>query len=176
MRWLNNFRPSALSSALLLTRRQYLYDFLIHRQLTWVKSLSQLCLVTTDEIPEPQQLQLKTWLNGEIVQQDSTANMVHSIHKIISYMSTFTQLSPGEVILTGSPGGVGSASLVMSVSESMNMRRFGMSRSESFQHLLLAAAILKNGGRANDGIVLQLIDCFCLHGIGGVTTLKGPPC
>ncbi|MCI4238315.1 fumarylacetoacetate hydrolase family protein [Dickeya dianthicola] len=67
------------------------------------------CLVTTDEIPQQLQLQLqlKTWLNGEIDQQDSTVNMVHSIHKIISYMSTFTQLSPGDVILTGSPGGVG---------------------------------------------------------------------
>ncbi|MCU1791623.1 fumarylacetoacetate hydrolase family protein [Pectobacterium polaris] len=64
-------------------------------------------LVTRDEISDPQQLQLKTWLNGEIVQQDSTANMVHSINKIISYVSTFTQLSPGDVILTGSPGGVG---------------------------------------------------------------------
>ena len=64
-------------------------------------------LVTCDEVPDPQKLQLKTWLNGEIVQQDSTANMVHPISKIISYMSTFTQLSPGDVILTGSPGGVG---------------------------------------------------------------------
>lgn len=64
-------------------------------------------LVTPEEIPDPQQLRLKTWLNGEIVQQDSTASMVHSINKIISYMSTFTQLSPGDVILTGSPGGVG---------------------------------------------------------------------
>ncbi|MDE1188868.1 MAG: fumarylacetoacetate hydrolase family protein [Pantoea sp.] len=64
-------------------------------------------LVTSDEVPDPQKLQLKTWLNGEIVQQDSTANMVHPISKIISYMSTFTQLSPGDVILTGSPGGVG---------------------------------------------------------------------
>ncbi|RPD94324.1 FAA hydrolase family protein [Candidatus Pantoea deserta] len=64
-------------------------------------------LVSCDEVPDPQKLQLKTWLNGEIVQQDSTANMVHSIRKIISYMSTFTQLSPGDVILTGSPGGVG---------------------------------------------------------------------
>lgn len=64
-------------------------------------------LVTSDDVTDPQNLQLKTWLNGEIVQQDSTANMVHKINKIISYMSTFTQLSPGDVILTGSPGGVG---------------------------------------------------------------------
>lgn len=64
-------------------------------------------LVTSDDVTDPQNLQLKTWLNGEIVQQDSTENMVHKINKIISYMSTFTQLSPGDVILTGSPGGVG---------------------------------------------------------------------
>lgn len=64
-------------------------------------------LVSSDDVTDPQNLQLKTWLNDEIVQQDSTANMVHKINKIISYMSTFTQLSPGDVILTGSPGGVG---------------------------------------------------------------------
>jgi 2-keto-4-pentenoate hydratase/2-oxohepta-3-ene-1,7-dioic acid hydratase in catechol pathway len=64
-------------------------------------------LVTCDEVPDPQKLQIKTWLNGESVQQDNTANMVHAISKIISYVSTFTQLSPGDVILTGSPGSVG---------------------------------------------------------------------
>lgn len=64
-------------------------------------------LVTRDEISDPQNLSLKTWLNGEIVQQDSTSSMVRSVAEIISYISTFTQLSPGDVILTGSPGGVG---------------------------------------------------------------------
>ncbi|MBD7493737.1 fumarylacetoacetate hydrolase family protein [Klebsiella pneumoniae] len=64
-------------------------------------------LVTPDEIGDPQQLSIKTWLNNKLVQDDTTANMVHSIQDIIAYISTFTLLSPGDVIMTGSPGGVG---------------------------------------------------------------------
>ncbi|MBK5713534.1 fumarylacetoacetate hydrolase family protein, partial [Klebsiella pneumoniae] len=62
---------------------------------------------TADEIPEPQNIQLVTRLNGREVQRDSTANMIHSIAFLIAYISTFTVLSAGDVILTGSPGGVG---------------------------------------------------------------------
>ncbi|HKM97194.1 MAG TPA: fumarylacetoacetate hydrolase family protein [Buttiauxella sp.] len=64
-------------------------------------------LVTPDEIQDVQNLSIKTMLNGETVQDDSTSNMIHSVNEIIAYISTFTQLSPGDVILTGSPGGVG---------------------------------------------------------------------
>lgn len=64
-------------------------------------------LVTKDEIKDPQNLNIKTWLNGKIVQDESTSRMIHSIHELVSYISTFTQLSAGDVILTGSPGGVG---------------------------------------------------------------------
>ncbi|WP_029686438.1 fumarylacetoacetate hydrolase family protein [Tatumella saanichensis] len=64
-------------------------------------------LTTRDEVSDPHQLMLRTWLNGELVQQDSTANMVHKIPELIEYISTFTHLSAGDVIITGSPGGVG---------------------------------------------------------------------
>ncbi|WP_226568922.1 fumarylacetoacetate hydrolase family protein [Mangrovibacter yixingensis] len=64
-------------------------------------------LVTRDEIPDPQNLAIKTILNGNIVQNDNTKNMVHKIPEIISYISTFTPLKAGDVIITGSPGGVG---------------------------------------------------------------------
>jgi len=64
-------------------------------------------LVTTDEINNPQNLQIKTWLNGLLVQNDNTRNMVHSIRQLVAYISTFTHLEPGDIILTGSPGGVG---------------------------------------------------------------------
>ncbi|EBX0694523.1 TPA_asm: FAA hydrolase family protein, partial [Salmonella enterica subsp. enterica] len=65
------------------------------------------CLVTTDDIPDPQMLRLLTRLNGREVQNESTANMIHPIASLIAYISTFTLLSPGDTILTGSPGGVG---------------------------------------------------------------------
>ncbi len=64
-------------------------------------------MTTTDEIPDPQQLQLQTFLNGQQVQQDNTENMVHNIAQIIAYITRFTPLAPGDVIITGSPGGVG---------------------------------------------------------------------
>jgi 2-keto-4-pentenoate hydratase/2-oxohepta-3-ene-1,7-dioic acid hydratase in catechol pathway len=64
-------------------------------------------LVTTDEIPDPHTLKIGTWLNGTQVQSDSTANMIHRIPDLIEYISTFSPLEPGDVIITGSPGGVG---------------------------------------------------------------------
>jgi 2-keto-4-pentenoate hydratase/2-oxohepta-3-ene-1,7-dioic acid hydratase (catechol pathway) len=64
-------------------------------------------MTTHDEIPDPQQLELTTFLNGVQVQKDSTRNMVHSVAAIIAYVTHFTPLSPGDVIITGSPGGVG---------------------------------------------------------------------
>jgi 2-keto-4-pentenoate hydratase/2-oxohepta-3-ene-1,7-dioic acid hydratase in catechol pathway len=64
-------------------------------------------LVTTDEIPDPHALTIGTWLNGQQVQNDTTANMIHRIPQLIAYISTFSPLEPGDVIITGSPGGVG---------------------------------------------------------------------
>jgi 2-keto-4-pentenoate hydratase/2-oxohepta-3-ene-1,7-dioic acid hydratase in catechol pathway len=62
-------------------------------------------LTTQDEIVDPQALAIHTWLNGRMVQDDNTSNMVHKIAELISYISTFTRLMPGDVIITGSPGG-----------------------------------------------------------------------
>ncbi|MEG3110942.1 MULTISPECIES: fumarylacetoacetate hydrolase family protein [unclassified Pantoea] len=64
-------------------------------------------MTTADEIPDPQQLAIKTFLNDREVQNDNTSSMVHPVAKIIEYISAFSPLSPGDVIITGSPGGVG---------------------------------------------------------------------
>ena len=64
-------------------------------------------LVTADEIPDPQTLQLTTRLNGTVVQHDTTDHMIFDVAAIIAYLSTFTQLEPGDVIATGTPDGVG---------------------------------------------------------------------
>lgn len=64
-------------------------------------------MVTADEIPDPQALQLTTRLNGEVVQDASTGDMVFGVASLIAYISQFTLLSPGDVISTGTPGGVG---------------------------------------------------------------------
>ncbi|RKS87720.1 2-keto-4-pentenoate hydratase/2-oxohepta-3-ene-1,7-dioic acid hydratase in catechol pathway [Orbus hercynius] len=65
------------------------------------------CLTTQDEIDDFDALSIRTYLNKQMVQNDVLGNMVHKVEDIVSYISTFTQLSPGDVILTGSPGGVG---------------------------------------------------------------------
>ena len=64
-------------------------------------------MTTVDESPDPHALSIQTYLNGMLVQNDSTASMIHKVADLIAYISTFTMLSPGDVIITGSPGGVG---------------------------------------------------------------------
>jgi 2-keto-4-pentenoate hydratase/2-oxohepta-3-ene-1,7-dioic acid hydratase in catechol pathway len=65
------------------------------------------CLVTADEVGDPSQLELVTRLNGEIVQQARTDDLIFSIPTLIEYCSTFTELQPGDIIITGTTGGVG---------------------------------------------------------------------
>lgn len=64
-------------------------------------------MVTTDEIHADTELTLVTRLNGQEMQRTTTALLIHSIPKQIAYISTFTELLPGDVIVTGTPGGVG---------------------------------------------------------------------
>jgi 2-keto-4-pentenoate hydratase/2-oxohepta-3-ene-1,7-dioic acid hydratase in catechol pathway len=64
-------------------------------------------LVTADEQPDPRQLRLRTLLNGEVVQNESVAELCFDVPQLIEYCSTWTQLEPGDVIVTGTPGGVG---------------------------------------------------------------------
>ena len=64
-------------------------------------------LVTRDEVPNPQKLDLWLALNGQRVQTGNTKTMVFSVAKIVSYLSQFMTLMPGDVITTGTPPGVG---------------------------------------------------------------------
>jgi 2-keto-4-pentenoate hydratase/2-oxohepta-3-ene-1,7-dioic acid hydratase in catechol pathway len=64
-------------------------------------------LVTADEVPDPQALRLSLDLNGETVQDSDTSDMIFSVAEIISYMSRFMLLVPGDLIATGTPSGVG---------------------------------------------------------------------
>ena len=66
-------------------------------------------LVTKDEIPNPNALSLTTRLNGNVVQQASTSQMIFSVPDLIAYITSFTALGPGDVIVTGTPSGVGFA-------------------------------------------------------------------
>ncbi|MEO5921059.1 MAG: fumarylacetoacetate hydrolase family protein [Pseudolysinimonas sp.] len=63
-------------------------------------------LVTPDEVADPQALALRLWVNGEIAQDGSTAEMIFSISHLIWYISQFMVLRPGDLINTGTPAGV----------------------------------------------------------------------
>jgi 2-keto-4-pentenoate hydratase/2-oxohepta-3-ene-1,7-dioic acid hydratase in catechol pathway len=80
----------------------------------WVrgKSLDTFCpmgpvLVTSDEIPDPQQLAISCRVGGTVLQDASTAQMYFGVAAIVSYCSRSFTLEPGDVIATGTPGGVG---------------------------------------------------------------------
>ena len=66
-------------------------------------------LVTADELPDPQKLALRTIVSGEILQSGSTEEMLFSVAEIIAFTSRIMTLEPGDVILTGTPAGVGQA-------------------------------------------------------------------
>jgi len=63
-------------------------------------------LVAADAVSDPHELGLRTFVNGQLKQLGTTANMVHRIPDLIEYLSDFMTLSPGDVILTGTPEGV----------------------------------------------------------------------
>jgi len=63
------------------------------------------CLVTRDEIGDPQQLALKTYVNGELRQHNTTGKMIWTCAQLVEFFSTFVTLRPGVVISTGTPGG-----------------------------------------------------------------------
>ena len=64
-------------------------------------------LVTPDEIDDAQNLKMKTIVNGKVMQDGNTKDMIHSINYIIAYLSTFIKLQKGDLIIFGSPEGVG---------------------------------------------------------------------
>lgn len=66
-------------------------------------------LVTPDEIEDFNAMELTTRLNGEVMQHATSDMLVHGFAEIIEYCSTFTELVPGDVLVTGTPGGVGAA-------------------------------------------------------------------
>ena len=63
-------------------------------------------IVTRDEIPDPQDLWIRTVVNGGLRQDSSTSNMIFSIGKLVSYISSYLTLEPGDIISTGTPDGV----------------------------------------------------------------------
>lgn len=63
--------------------------------------------VTKYNITDPNQLEIKLWVNGELKQHDNTSNMIYSVEKIIEYLSYYFTLEEGDLVFTGTPQGVG---------------------------------------------------------------------
>ncbi|MER6910642.1 fumarylacetoacetate hydrolase family protein [Streptomyces sp. NPDC000594] len=63
-------------------------------------------LVTRDEVPDPQALRLRLWVNGELRQNGTTADQIAPVAELVRYVSRFMTLYPGDVINTGTPAGV----------------------------------------------------------------------
>ena len=88
--------------------------FQIERGGQWIKGKSAPTfgptgpyLVSADEVADPQNLNVKLTLNGQVMQDSNTSDMIFSVAEIISYMSQFMMLRPGDIIATGTPSGVG---------------------------------------------------------------------
>ncbi|ANZ36705.1 2-hydroxyhepta-2,4-diene-1,7-dioate isomerase [Lentzea guizhouensis] len=88
-------------------------EFQIERGGTWDKGKN--CetfnplgpfLVPADEIADPQDLEMRLWVNGELKQNSTTKNMIFPIAEVVRYLSQFLVLRPGDVINTGTPAGV----------------------------------------------------------------------
>jgi 2,4-didehydro-3-deoxy-L-rhamnonate hydrolase len=83
-------------------------------QWTRSKSIDTFCplgpfIATTDEIADPQDLSIRCILNGEVMQEGTTAKMIFSVAELVSFLSQGMTLVPGDIIVTGTPPGVGSA-------------------------------------------------------------------
>jgi acylpyruvate hydrolase len=64
-------------------------------------------ITTAEEIPDPHALWLRTWVDGELRQDSSTSNLIFKIPELVRFISETCTLSPGDLILTGTPSGVG---------------------------------------------------------------------
>ena len=64
-------------------------------------------VTTADEVPEPESLMLRTWVNGELRQESSTSDLIFGCRELVEFISQTCTLMPGDLILTGTPSGVG---------------------------------------------------------------------
>lgn len=94
-----------------LSAREFQFDIAL-AQTTFAKSMDGFApmgpwLVTSDEIPNPQDLEVFCWLNGNQMQHGKTCDMLFPVATLISYLSRFMTLEPGDIIGTGTPAGIG---------------------------------------------------------------------
>lgn len=123
-----------------LSAREFQFD-VSPPQTTFAKSMDGFApmgpwLVTRDEIADPQSLDVSCWLNGVRMQHGHTANMLFPVAILISYLSRFMTLEPGDVITTGTPAGIGAFRQPPVYLQPGDRLRFEVSRVGAMEHLI----------------------------------------
>jgi 2-keto-4-pentenoate hydratase/2-oxohepta-3-ene-1,7-dioic acid hydratase in catechol pathway len=91
-------------------------------------------ITTADEVPDPHALALRTWVNGELRQDSSTAQLIFGVPELIDFISETCTLEPGDLILTGTPSGVGFAMDPPRFLESGDVVRIEIERLGAIEH------------------------------------------
>ena len=123
-----------------LSAREFQFD-IAPAQTTFAKSMDGFApmgpwLVTRDEIPDPQTLDVFCWLNGTQMQHGRTADMLFPVATLIAYLSRFMTLEPGDVIGTGTPAGIGAFRKPPVYLKPGDRLRFEVSQVGTMEHLI----------------------------------------
>jgi 2-keto-4-pentenoate hydratase/2-oxohepta-3-ene-1,7-dioic acid hydratase in catechol pathway len=123
-----------------LSAREFQFDT-APAQTTFAKSMDGFApmgpwLVTRDEIPDPQALDVSCWLNGARMQHGHTADMLFPVAALIAYVSQFMTLEPGDVITTGTPAGIGAFRQPPVYLQPGDRLRFEVTQVGSMEHLI----------------------------------------
>ena len=123
-----------------ISAREFQFD-IAPAQTSFAKSMDGFApmgpwLVTRDEIPDPQKLEVFCWLNGTQMQHGRTADMLFSVATLIAYVSRFMTLEPGDLITTGTPAGIGAFRKPPVYLQPGDRLRFEVSQVGSMEHLI----------------------------------------
>ena len=123
-----------------LSAREFQFD-ISPAQTTFAKSMDGFApmgpwLVTRDEIPDPQTLEVYCWLNGTQMQHGLTADMLFPVATLITYVSQFMTLEPGDVITTGTPAGIGAFRKPPVYLQPGDRLRFEVTKVGAMEHLI----------------------------------------
>lgn len=123
-----------------LSAREFQFD-ISPPQTTFAKSMDGFTpmgpwLVTRDEIPDPQALEVSCWLNGNQMQHGHTADMLFPVATLIAYISRYMTLEPGDVIATGTPAGIGAFRQPPIYLQPGDRLRFEVTQVGTMEHLI----------------------------------------
>jgi 2-keto-4-pentenoate hydratase/2-oxohepta-3-ene-1,7-dioic acid hydratase in catechol pathway len=113
------------------------------RELQWTraKGADAFCpygpwITTAEEVPDPEALALRTWVNGELRQDSSTSNLIFKVGELIEFIAETCTFAPGDLILTGTPGGVGMSMDPPRFLESGDVVRIEIERLGAIEHTI----------------------------------------